>query len=342
MTELRQRMIHDMQIRNYSPRTIEVYTYHVGCFAKFCGQSPLELGPEDVRQYQVHLVETKKVSWPSFNQAVCALRFLYRTTIPRGWPVTMIPFAKKPKKLPTVLGRDEVERLLAHAYPLKHRTVLTVLVAAGLRLEEALHLKCTDLDSPRMLLRVACGKGAKERLVPYSPRLLQYLRDYWRNYRPQSWLFPGLQPDRRLDPSVVQKCCRRAASDAGFSKRVTPHTLRHSFATGLMEAGVDLLTLGRLLGHRSFSSTLIYLHVRRPHLESMPSPLDWLPVDQCPRFAEPTMPTPPATDPVTASPPQPPADAAPLPVDPHPDRTRRPRSTTHQPGPRRRSKPKGK
>lgn len=290
MTELRQRMIHDMQIRNYSPRTIQVYVYHAGCFAKFCGKSPLQLGPEDIRRYQVHLVEHKKVSWSSFNQAVCALRFLYRTTVPRSWPVTMIPFAKKPKKLPTVLGADEVQRLLAHAYPLKHRTVLTVLYAAGLRLEEALHLQCNHIDSQRMMLRVNCGKGAKQRFVPFSERLLETLRQYWLKLRPISWVFPGKTLDRRLDSTVVQKCCRRAAQDAGLNKHVTPHTLRHSFATGLMEAGVDLLTVGRLLGHRSFSSTLIYLHVRRPHLESVPSPLDWLPVKQCPKYLEATTP----------------------------------------------------
>jgi len=336
MTELRQRMIHDMRIRNYSARTIEVYTYHVGCFAKFCRQSPLKLGPEDVRRYQVHLVETKKASWSSFNQAVCALRFLYRTTIPRDWPVAMIPFAKKPKKLPSVLGPEEVQRLLAQAYPLKQRMVLTVLYAAGLRLQEALQLKCTDLDSPRMLLRVACGKGAQERLVPFSTRLLEALREYWRKDRPSTWLFPGSQGDRPLNSSVVQKCCRRAAAEAGLNKHVTPHTLRHSFATGLMEAGVDLLTLGRLLGHRSFSSTLIYLHVRRPHLESTPSPLDWLPVNQCPRFGEPSTETPSTTEL-----PQPPRQAESSPVDA--DQSRKPRRTSPRSAPaRRRCKRQGK
>jgi site-specific recombinase XerD len=162
--------------------------------------------------------------------------------------------------------------------------ILTTLYAAGLRLEEALHLEATDIDSARMLLRVACGKGAKERLVPFSTRLLTELRKYWTHYRPRKWLFPAVRnTDQPLHPSAVQKCCKRAAQRAKLSKRVTPHTLRHSYATGLLEAGVDLLTIGRLLGHRSFSSTLIYLHVRRPHLQSMPSPLDWLPVEQCPR-----------------------------------------------------------
>jgi len=280
-------MTEDMQLRNYSPSTIETYTYHVGCFAKHFGRSPEQLGPEQIREFQIHLSQHKKVGWSSFNQAVCALRFLYRTTLPRDWHVTMIPFAKKPKKLPTVLGPEEVKALLACARPLKHRVILTTLYAAGLRVEEALHLKVTDIDSARMLLRVACGKGAKERIVPLSPRLLTELREYWRAYRSTTWLFPGGKPDSPLSATTVQRSCQRAAQQAKLTKRVTPHTLRHSYATGLLEAGVDLLTIGQLLGHRSFSSTLIYLHVRRPHLISTPSPLDWLPVDQCPQETRP-------------------------------------------------------
>lgn len=290
-TPLRQRMIQDMQIRNLSPSTIETYIYHVRCFANYFGKSPDLLGPEQVRDYQVHLVENKKASWSSFNQAVCALRFLYRITLPRDWPVTMIPFGKKPKILPTVLAPDEVQRLLACTYPLKHRAILTTLYAAGLRLEEALHLLLTDVDSNRMLLRVAYGKGAKQRFVPFSPRLLETLRDYWRKHRPAHWLFPGKKPHKPLSASAVQRGCERSVRQAGINKHVTPHTLRHSYATGLLEAGVDLLTISRLLGHRSFSSTLIYLHVRRPHLESVPSPLDWLPVDQCPKSVPPPTPT---------------------------------------------------
>ena len=161
MTPLRERLIADLQIRNYSPRTVEAYTYHVACFAKHFGRSPDRLGPEEVRQYQVFLVQEKKASWSAFNQAVCALRFLYRTTLARNWPVTMIPFAKKPKQLPTVLGPEEVQKLLACARPLPVRIILTTLYAAGLRVEEALHLRAGDIDSARMLLRVACGKGGQ-------------------------------------------------------------------------------------------------------------------------------------------------------------------------------------
>jgi site-specific recombinase XerD len=287
MTALRQRMIQDMQIRNLSSRTVQCYVYHVSRFAKHFGRSPEQLGAEEVRQYQVYLLQEKKASWSSFNQAVCALRFLYGTTLACAWPVVHIPFAKRPKKLPVVLGPEEVARLLPCIQPLKARVLLTTIYASGLRLDEATHLEVTDIDSARMLLRIARGKGCKERLVLLSPRLLEELRSYWRVVRPARWLFPGGKPDQPLHWATVQKACVRAAKEAGLTKHVTPHVLRHSYATGLLERGVDLLTIQRLLGHRSFSTTLIYLHVRRPHLESIPSPLDWLPVNQCPRLEPP-------------------------------------------------------
>lgn len=287
MTPLRQRMIEDMQVRNLSPRTIECYTYHVSRFAQHFGRSPDKLGPDEVHAYQVHLVQERKVSWSSFNQAVCALRFLYGTTLGRPWPVKHIPFAKRPKRLPVVLSPDEVERLLACVRPFPLQVLLTTLYAAGLRVEEGTFLKVADIDSARMLLRVARGKGAKERLVPLSPRLLELFRAHWRAVRPGDWLFPGGRPGRPLNTATVQKACQQAVRRAGLGKRATPHTLRHSYATHLLEAGVDLLTIQRLLGHRSFSTTLIYLHVRRPHLESVVSPLDWLPVEQCPRVLPP-------------------------------------------------------
>jgi len=164
MTPLRKRMTEDMQVRNYAAKTVENYTRHIGCFAKHFGKSPEHLGPEEVRSYQVYLVNEKKASWSSFNQAVCALRFFYRHTLPRDWHVDMIPFGKKPKTLPTVLSGTEVHQFLQCVQPLKHRTVLTTLYAAGLRLSEALHLRVTHIDSQRMQLLVAHGKGNKQRL----------------------------------------------------------------------------------------------------------------------------------------------------------------------------------
>jgi site-specific recombinase XerD len=194
----------------------------------------------------------------------------------------MVPFGKKPKTLPMVLGGEEVTSLLSCVKSLKHRTFLLTLYAAGLRLNEAAELTIADIDSQRMQLRIAHGKGAKERLVPLSPRLLKELRDYWKQVRSPTYLFPGKTFDVPLSSTTIQKTCKAAVQKAGILKNVTPHTLRHSYATGLLEAGVDLLTISRLLGHKSFSTTMIYLHVRRIHLGSTPSPIDWLPVRQVP------------------------------------------------------------
>ena len=287
LTPLTKRMAEDMLVRNLSANTIDAYTYHVDRFVNFAGRPAEELGPEEIRAFQLHLVREKKVGWSSFNQAVCGLRFLYRFTIPRDWHVEMIPFGKRPKRLPLVLGQEDAARLIQCTSNLKHRTVLLTLFAAGLRLSEATHLKVTDLDSQRMQLRVMHGKGAKQRLVPMSPRLLTALRNYWREYRPPTYLFPGKDHDTPLSGTTMQKAVKAAAREAGLSTAISPHTLRHSYATGLLEAGVDLLTIGQLLGHKSFMTTMIYLHVRRPHLQSTPSPIDWLPVRQCPRWLEP-------------------------------------------------------
>ena len=286
-TPLTERMAEDMLVRNLSPRTIDSYTYHVDRFVRHFARPAEALGPEEIRQYPLHLIKDRKVGWSSFNQAVCALRFLYRFTIAREWHVKMIPFGKRPKKLPVVLGQEQAVELIRCVANLKHRTVLLTLYAAGLRLSEALHLQVPDIDSKRMQLRIAHGKGSKERLVPLSPRLLDALRAYWKEVRPPTWLFPGKTSGVPLSSTTIQKTCKSAAREAGIRQRVSPHTLRHSFATGLLEAGVDLLTIGQLLGHKSFSSTLVYLHVRRPHLQSTPSPLDWLPVRQCPNWQPP-------------------------------------------------------
>jgi integrase/recombinase XerD len=286
-TALTRRMAEDMQLRNLSPKTIDAYTYHVGRFAQFLGKSPEQATAEDVRSFQLHLINERKVGWSTFNQAVCGLRFLYRTTYPRSWAVSMVPFGKKPKTLPAVLSGEEVASLLSCVKSLKHRTFLLTLYAAGLRLSEAAALTIADIDSQRMQLRIASGKGAKERLVPLSPRLLQALRVYWKEVRSPKYLFPGKTFEVSLSPTTIQKTCKAAVQQAGIRKAVTPHTLRHSYATGLLEAGVDLLTISRLLGHKSFSTTMIYLHVRRIHLGSTPSPIDWLPVRQLPGWALP-------------------------------------------------------
>ena len=285
-TSLTQRMADDMRLRNYSQRTIDAYTYHVGRFADFLSRSPESATPEDVRSFQLHLIEKRKSSWSSFNQAVCGLRFLFRTTFPRDWVVSMVPFGKRPKRLPQVLSGEEVSRLIACVDNRKHRTFLLTLYSTGMRLSEAAHLKIADVDSQRMQLRIASGKGAKERRVPLSPRLLTELREYWKQYRPPQYLFPGKTQDVPFAATTIQKVCKAAAVKAGLLNDITPHTLRHSFATHLLEAGVDLLTISRLLGHASFSTTMKYLHVRQLHLNSVPSPADWLPVRQLPGWEQ--------------------------------------------------------
>jgi site-specific recombinase XerD len=273
-----------MMIRNLADSTIDAYTYHVRRFADFIGKPLEQATVEDVRTFQLHLIQDKKVAYSTFNQAVCALRFLYTHTIRVPWPVTMVPFGKRPKTLPTVLSRHEIDQLLQCTPNLKHRTFLMTLYSAGLRFSEAANLKIADIDSHRMQIRVACGKGKKERLVPLSPRLLKELRIYWREYKPTGYLFPGKTADKTYADTSIQKAIKVAAKKAGIKRRVYPHVLRHSYATGLLEAGVDLLTISKLLGHASFVTTMIYLHCRREHLHSTPSPLDWLPVRQLPTY----------------------------------------------------------
>ena len=298
-TDVTQRLAEDMTIRNLAAATIDAYTYHVQRFADFTKKPLARATPQDVRNFQLHLIEERKVGYSTFNQAVCALRFLYTTTLPRKWPVAMIPFGKRPKTLPTVLSSQEVDDLLQCTRNLKQRTFLMTLYAAGLRLAECGHLQIPDIDSARMQLRVAHGKGAKQRHVPLSPRLLEALRTYWREYRPAAYLFPGKTPDTPYASTSIQKAIKAAAKKAGIKKAVHPHVLRHSYATGLLEAGVDILTISRLLGHSSFTTTMVYLHVRRPHLESVPSPLDWLPVRQLPGWQQAKVAATPMTDPPT-------------------------------------------
>ncbi len=261
MTPLRQRMIEDLTIRNYSPRTIDIYVDRLAKFAQYFGQSPDQLGPAHIREFQVFLVQTKKASWSQYNQSVCALRFFYRVCLGKTWMIEHIPFPKQPKQLPVVLSRQEVQRLFEALSNVKHRTILMTLYATGLRIAEALALQIPDIDRERMLIRVRHGKGRKDRYVPLSATLLEQLRRYWRSYRPQYWLFPSTDPGRALTAGTVQKVCTQAARKAGLSKRVTPHTLRHSFATHHLEAGTNLKTIQVLLGHRHLNTTSLYLHV---------------------------------------------------------------------------------
>jgi site-specific recombinase XerD len=276
MTALRQRMLEDLRLRNYSPRTLKIYVDHVARFARHFGKSPEQLGPEEIRAYQVYLINEKHASWSTFNQAVCALRFLYRVTLSRPWTVEQVPFARPTKRLPAVLSPGEVERLLAAVSNRKHRLALMTMYATGLRVSEALHLKLADIDSARMAIRVRHGTGGKDRLVMLSPVLLEELRRYWRLYRPGLWLFPGHDPSTPLHITAIQKACKRARQRAGILKPVSCHTLRHSFATHLLESGSDLRVIQTLLGHGSVRTTQIYTHVATPRLVATRSPLDRL------------------------------------------------------------------
>jgi integrase/recombinase XerD len=281
-----ERMAEDMQLRNLATATIDAYTYHVDKFCRHFDKPADQLGPEEIRQFQLYLVHERKVSWSSFNQAVCGLRFLYEVTLQRPWEVRHIPFGKRPKKLPVVLSDEEAARLFECLHNPKHRAVLLTCYAAGLRLREATHLRVADIDGKRQQIHIHQSKGCKDRMVPASPRLLAELREYWKIERPRNYLFPGKTPDTPLSSATVQKACKLGIAQAGIRKAATPHTMRHSFATSMLEAGVDVLTISKLLGHSSFVTTMIYLHVRRQHFDRSPSPIDWLPVRQCPKWAE--------------------------------------------------------
>jgi integrase/recombinase XerD len=277
MTPLRRRYIDDLRLRNKSPRTIETYVLRVTQFAKHFGQSPEKLGGKELRAYQQHLL-ARQVSWSMFNQSVCALRFLYNVTLGRPDVIKHLPFAKRPRQLPTVLSPEEVVRFLGAALPGRDRMLLELAYGCGLRLKELLGLKVPDIDSARMALHIRHGKGQKDRLAPLTPRLLELLRAYWREYRPATWLFPGDKPGTPLTGGTVQRISKRTANHAGLSKRIHPHTLRHSFATHLLEAGVDLLSVQALLGHSHFNTTAKYLHISMRRLQQLPQLLEGLAV----------------------------------------------------------------
>ena len=250
VSPLRRRMIEDMTVRNLSPATQRSYLHAVAKFSRYFSRSPDRLDIEDVRAFQVFLV-SQKITWPALNQTVCALRFFYGVTLNRPEIPERIAYAREPRKLPVILSADEVVRFLEAVPSLKTRTALTTAYAAGLRASEAVSLKVADIDSSRMLIQVRHGKGAKDRTVMLSPQLLAILRTYWRLARPREWLFPGRDESKPIDVQVLHAACRSATKAAGLAKRVTVHTLRHSFATHLLESGVDIRIIQVLLGHNS-------------------------------------------------------------------------------------------
>lgn len=284
MTEispLRRRMIEDMTVRNLSPATQRSYLSAVSKFSRYFGRSPDRLHLEDVRAFQVYLVATG-ISWPALNQIVCALRFFYGVTLGQATVPERIAYAREPQKLPVVLSADEVVRFLEAIPSLKSRAALTTVYGAGLRVSEVALLKIADIDSQRMVIRVEHGKGGKDRYVMLSPQLLTILRSYWRLTRPKHWLFPGRDEERPLEVTVLHAACRSARTAAGLSKQVTVHTLRHSFATHLLENGTDVRIIQVLLGHASLSSTARYTQVATKTISKTPSPLDRLRLEVVP------------------------------------------------------------
>jgi len=277
----RRRMIEDMTIRNLSPATQRSYLHAVSKFSQYFGRSPNRLGLEDVRAYQVHLA-SKGVAWGSLNQVVCALRFFYGVTLGQATIPERIAYARAPRKLPTVLGGDEVVRFLESVSSLKARVALTTAYAAGLRVSEVAVLKVSDIDSSRMVMRIEHGKGGKERYAMLSAPLLGILRSYWRLTRPPLYLFSGRTPDKPIEPTVLHAACRSAAAAAGLDKRVSVHVLRHSFATHLLESGVDIRIIQVLLGHENLSTTARYTRVSAQLIGNTASPLDRLTLNVTP------------------------------------------------------------
>jgi len=278
MTQLRQRMIEDMQVRNLSPHTQASYAQQVSLFARSFNKSPEALGPEEIRSYQVYLTKEKKLAPGSIVIAVSALRFLYKVTLRKDWTVEdIIPAPKKPQKLPIVLSPEEVRHFLSCVASPKHRTILTTCYAAGLRISEAVRLKPTEIDSQRMVIRVEQGKGKKDRYVMLSPKLLEILRAWWRLEKPKLWLFPGDIPGRHITRYAVEAACKEARRASHISKPITPHSLRHAFSVHLLEQGTDVRRIQLLLGHRSLATTARYLKIATSKVCSTTSPFDLLP-----------------------------------------------------------------
>jgi len=271
-------MIETMVVRNYSKKTIEAYVWWVALFAKHFGRSPELLGPEDVHEFQVWLQASRRSSWSGFNQAMSALRFLYREVLGRAEMVERLRYMRRERQVPVVLSPDEVSALLAMIGGLEARMILTTIYACGLRLGEALRLRPGDIDAERGMIWVRRGKGHKDRCVTLSPVLLELLRGWWRAERPTLWLFPSRRDSSRpCDASTVQRAIHEAARAAGIDKPVSPRTLRHSFATHAMEAGTPMRVIQTVLGHRSIRTTEIYTHVTPEGLAKLQSPLETLP-----------------------------------------------------------------
>ena len=274
ISPLRQRMIDDMTMRRMSAKTQQGYIRAVKRFADFFDRSPDKATAEDIRRFHVHLARTMG-RIPTMNATMTALKFFFGVTLGRRDLVDAIPFAREPRKLPVVLSPEEVARLLAAAVNIKYRTALSLAYATGLGVSEVVSLRVTDIDSKRMVVRVEQGKGSKDRYVMLSPYLLTLLRQWWKELEPELWLFPSYQ-DRHMSARQLHRICQETAKLARIKKRVSPHTLRHSFATHLLERGIDIRVIQAMLGHKKLDTTALYTQVAVKSVSAVTSPLDYL------------------------------------------------------------------
>lgn len=273
ISPLRRRMIEDMTMRNFGPKTQSGYIRSVKKLTIFLGRSPDSASNEDLRRYHLHLA-SNGCSASSLNSTVSGLRFFFGTVLNRTGAAKHLPFVRQPRKLPVILSLDEVSRFLEAAPGLKYKAAFSIAYGAGLRASEVLSLKPADIDAKRMVIRVELGKGGKDRYVMLSPRLLELLRDYWRVFRPRGWLFPGQNSVNHLSTRQLNRACHAASHMAGINKRVSLHTLRHSFATHLLEANIDIRVIQVLLGHAKLDSTALYAQVATKTIRQVMSPLD--------------------------------------------------------------------
>ncbi len=274
METYREQMQRDMVLRNLAPKTQYMYHNAARALEDHFGRPPDQLNEDDIKMFLHSIVTERKLSQSSLKITYSALRFLYETTLGKGWVIDRIPYPKTVKALPHVLDKSEVRRIIESAGNLRQKAMLMITYSAGLRAKETARLRITDIDSTRMLIRVDQGKGNKDRYTLLSQTALETLREYWKEYRPKVWLFPGANPENYISVSYIQVGFKRAKQKAGITKPATCHTLRHSFATHLLEAGVDLHTIQVLLGHSSIRTTTVYLHVSKRNLAKVISPLD--------------------------------------------------------------------
>lgn len=274
MEKLIERMQMDLVLQGYSAKTIKSYSWHVGQFVQYVSADVETLVEEDIRRYLYHVKTELHYSVSNLSQAFSAIKFLYRNTLQMPLKLHTLRGPRQTRRLPVVLSRQELKQLFDSVDNLKHRTIFITAYAAGLRLSEVAHLRVNDIDSDRMQIRVQQGKGKKDRYTLLSERLLQRLREYWRIYRPKQWLFPGQSGVKPISITCIQRVFKEARNKTSISKPITMHTLRHSFATHLLEQGVDIYTIQKLLGHKYLQSTVVYLHLQQPMANTVRIPVN--------------------------------------------------------------------